>query len=498
MENVSWKNLLILALALVFFSSFAYWYGNVKKNEDEKQLQNSEKIFLLENENISSIELKGPSETYVFECIKKEGNICSPGNHAEWQLTKPFSVSADRSNINNLVSTLSHLKQAGIIDLSKDSPKKKKTLLKDYGLDPISQTQSISIELNNKTNLTLLLGKRSVIGNNVLAIKEINQKLKTNIVYQVPAHVLSHLSHKLSHWRDKKIFSINSHEILAFEVQGSKKPFSGKLNENQWILTQGKEQWPGDLENVDSLLTALSYLKAKDFFDFKKDHPKAKQRIKQSKKVLTFKIKIKKQKTKEDITLEVFEYKPDSKIKKIYARHSGADPLFEINPDDLSRLDASLLSLRQTKFITSMERFGSKNIEFKYPDKNKITLQKEENLWKITGESKAVVQEKVNQLLSELSGKRIQKFLTEKETPKGQKNGIYVTLREEGKEKRKFLFWKVGKEIYAKDLLSTRKESFVLDSVLSKSFPWEKDYFTKPLPQENTHKEHAGGHHHAH
>ena len=192
--------------------------------------------------------------------------------------------------------------------------------------------------------------------------------------------------------------------------------------------------------------------------------------------------------------MTLYQSPPAGTPKKLYATISNLDPLFELDPSAKDRMDKSTKDLRLAKLITSMDRFGTKRLEFSgkpIGDKS-LVLTQTDGKWMIQPDKTAVSNEKVQSLLDKLSGNRIKDFLTGSAIPAGESEGLTLTLGDDKDvKKRQILFWKNGNQLYGRDLLTARKEAFTVDTIVQSELPWDRNYFkpeAAPAAQKSTKK----------
>lgn len=493
MYQVNWSRQFLLALALFVLGLGAYWLEYKHKPEKEAKEELSKKLFLVKDKPTQSISLINGKKTYKFKCLDFDAKLCKPGDNSKWEMIEPLKARADDANLNAVLSNLSNLNSNETIDLKPETPEKRSALIKEYGLDPLSRKTDSQIEVTTSAGTTLLfLGQKHSIGESVFGIKEqvgAGQKPTgnpdENVVYLIPSYFTSNLDHDLTYWRDKKVLTLNAHQIQAIELNGTKAKLSAQRKEGQWIITSGKEEFLGDIENMDSLLNAATYLTAKDFASENKNNAQAKATLKGLGVVLSLVLYKEKGDAKEapaPITLSLFQKKPIQPNSKVYATVSNLDPLFELDSGSRERLDKSLKDLRLSKLITSMERFSAKRLEFsgKPIGPKSLILVNKDGKWVNSLNQTEVASEKVQDTLEKLSANKIKEFLSGSAIPGGEQEGLKLTLGDDQSEtKRSFLFWKKGDQLYARDLQSKRKEAFLLDPSLKDGLPWNSDFYKK-------------------
>lgn len=492
MTQIKWTKQAGLAATLFALGTGAYWLEFKHKPQTETAEERTKKPFELKDTPVREVTLNdGAGHSFSVRCTDSTGKLCKPGDNSKWELTQPSKLKADDGNSNALLSSLNNLSVTETIDLKDETPEKRTALLKEYGLDPqtLAQPSIRKVEVTtDKGKHVLYLGLNHPIGDGIFAVGADQTK-----VFIVPNYFKSNFTHDLTYWRDKKLLTVAAHEIEGFKLSGGKANVSGERKDGLWSLkTTSAETFPGDIENIDSLLTAATYLTAKDFASDNKNDAKAKATLQGTKTVLTLTLQQEKGTAKEmpaPFTLTLFQ---KGAVKKgngpasgagtrLYATVSSLDPLYELEPVSIERLNKELKDLRLVKLITSMERFTIKKLEFSGAamGASALVLKNQDGKWTVEGEKAEIDSEKVQSTLDKLSGNRIQSFLQGSAIPAGEKDGILMKLSDDKAEKRKLAFWTNGGKLYAHDLLSNRKEVFLLETSLKGDLPWARDFFIK-------------------
>lgn len=509
MKKADWLRPLILAAFLLLIGTLAYWLEFSHKPKKEEQDEEAKKVLKLKDTAAQTITVTAGDKIFSFKCLDLSAKLCKPNDQSKWELTQPLKAKADDSNVNLLFSTLNNLTSQETIDLSADSPEKKVSLLKEYGLSPESlknpKTRKIEVLTEKGLNQSIFLGETHSIGDSIFA----KSSLDESRVYLLPSYFKGQFEHDLTFWRDKKILTLSAHEIQKFDLTGSKLKVSAEKKDGQWYLTvfdRGRsEEISGDTENIDSLLRELNTFSAKKFITENKSDPAANLVLRGLKPLVTFTAFKLESAVKPSpsalptpaatpITLTFFEKKKAGKSEALYVSASNLDPLFELDTSNKDKIDKNLKDLRLSKLITNFDRFNAKRLEFAGQPigSSPLTLTQKEGKWFYQPENAEAESEKIQTLLEKLSGSKIQEFIEASSIPAGEKDGIQVTfLDEKGSIKRQLLFWKDHKnsqknsndKIYARDLLSKRKEAFLLDSAIRDALPWSRDFFNKQSSQ---------------
>ncbi len=496
MTQVSWTRQLGLAAVLLALGTLAYWAEFKHKPEKEATEEQAKKLFSLEGTSIQSIRLGSPAHSdVVLNCLDLSSKLCKPGDPSKWQITEPVQLRADDSNVNTLISALNHLNSGDIISLKDESAEKRAALLKDYGLDPESRKVAKRIEvITEKGTTVLFVGGTHPIGDNTFAIEKKltkgeppSETVDDTQIYLIPNHFKANLEHDITYWRDKKLLTVASHEIESFQLVGRNGELSGNRKDHPWTLNSHSRDLPGDPDQINNLLNAAAGLSAKAFVSDHKTDESARTALHGASQVLTltlWKEKGSAPQAPEPITLTLLQKKVGSEPSHLYAIVSNADPVFEIEPGSLNRLDKSPSDLRLSKLLTTLERFNVKRLEFsgKPIGPSPLILTQKEGKWTSEGANQDLDTSKVQNLLDRLSGTKVKEFLTGASTPKGDEEGLTVKTSDD-KKSHTWIFWKTGSNLYARDTESHSGEVLLMDQSMAETLPWNRDFFYQPKPK---------------
>jgi hypothetical protein len=498
-----WKKPLGLAVALTVLGGGAIWYETSFRPKKEEAEQGEKKIFQLKDTGVAELRLRHEGKTWKFSCQDDPKKLCKPGDQSKWQMIEPLHLKADDSNVNSILSALKNVQSQESIDLSKQPAEKKTRLLGEYGLPEEGRKNGVVREITltdaeGKTR-TFWMGATHPIGEGIFTI---SSTVGDSTVFVLPTHFKSHFERDLRYWRNKKLMSLATGDIQHFEISGQAGKVQGTRADGQWNLTGEAKAaatgLAGDNESIDSLLSAVANLTAKDFLAEKKASPEARAALTGAKKVLSLQVQSKAKKAGDavepPIGLDLFEKAAAKKGEnaKLFAQLSSSDPLYELDVGARKRLDKGLSDLRLSKLLSSLERYATKRIEFsgKEVGAKPLTLLSKEGKWQtepMTTPEDSFDSELVQKILDRLSGSRIQEFIDAKKAPVGEASGLKVVLfqDEAGQKKREFIFWRSadGKTAYAHDLASKRPEVFKVDITIIQTLPNKADFFVKAKPE---------------
>lgn len=518
--QANWKRTALLAAGLFVFGAFAYWLEYSYKPKSEDAEEQSKRVFSLEDTAVKSIRLVSGSKTLEFECLDLDKKLCKPGDQSAWRINEPRKLQADQSNVNSLLSTLRHLSSTETVNLAEETPEKRESMLEQYGLSANKRSnprfKRIEVVTADGKRMAAYLGEEHPVGGKLFTGYIENDKFDENRILIVPSHVTSNFDKDLSYWREKKLLTLNSADITGFSLDGASK-VSAARKDGGWVISSGTQKdIAGDTEDIDSLLSSVTYLRAKDFASDDRNDARARAALSGAKKKLTISLtKTGDAKDASEITLTFFEKPGKGKDAKpsLYATVSGLDPVFELESSAMDRLNKTLKDLRLSKLLTSMERFTARRLAFDGAPLGgkKLVIKQEGSEWKFDGREAKLDTDAVQKFLDRMTGDRIEEFLTGSAIPAGSDKGLTFILGDEKEqEKRKFVFWKSKGKLYARDLGSTRGEAYRVQDAVAETLPWKAEHFDltakkeadkaaqKKEAQESGHGDHDGHGHEGH
>lgn len=510
--QVNWKKPLMLAAFLFVLASVAYWLEFSHKPKQEEKSEAAKKLFNVKGEQIASIQIVDGKKKYAFQCLDVATKLCKAGDNSKWEIAEPVKMKADDANLNSLVSSISNLTSSETISLKEETPEKRVRLLKEYKLDEDSRKTGLAkrVEVTEASGeiTVIYLGDTHPMGDSQFVAmangaKADQVKFDDSKVMLIPTYFKNNIEHGSTHWRDKKVMTLASHQVKALTLSGSKGVVQAERKDGAWVLqTKKNGELSGDVEAIDNVLNAAAFMTAKDFPAEKKTEARGKQILAAAKKILTLSLQTDAPaatptatpKASEPIVLTLYQRgtapkagKPAPAGYKVYATVSTADPVFEVDTGLRDRMDKDVKDLRLAKLITAMERFNSKRIKFEgKPVGENFELHSVDGKWTIMPAKAEADAEKIQSFLDRVSGNRIQEFVEGSAIPAGEADGLKVSMGDEqNPTKRQFVFWKSGDKLFARDLQSKRtKEAYRIDPALKDALPWTRDFFVKKAAPE--------------
>lgn len=488
-----WRSPLILATTLFVLSSAAYWLEFRKKPESERSEEESRKVFALNRSQVASIVIRVQGKPEIrLSCLDPASGLCKAGSLSRWQLESPIKVKADDSNVQALLSSLNNLVPAGSINLGEEPTEQRPALLRQYGLEgaQLNEATSVEVELaGGGGKKTLYLGEAHPMGENRYAIllsPQDSQSTPTRVLL-LPKSGLAQLDKPATHWREKRFVPLDA--ALVDSVVQSVLPSAGpdrKLTASKsgtgWSLSTGAPgvAIPGDVENINSWLSSITFLTAEEFEAEKKDSDSGRKVLSGSRPVLRFVISAGDAKK---FDFEVREKKTAGAIT-LLAVSSSLDPVFRLDTEAAKRLTKTSKDLQLSKLLGSIDRFNVRRITVAPQSRGQTAFELRSDAsgagWSLA-DGKPVDAAKVTTLLEKLSGNRILdwKAATQGLESEARGTGLKLTLRDQKDALiRELLLWKSGAKGTQGTRLLALDEGRVLEinpEVMS-ALPWNEAF----------------------
>jgi hypothetical protein len=261
-------------------------------------------IFKFETDQVQYIDLK--SKDIQWEAEKKD---------EEWFLQKPVHALAKKSDITDVLYSLSNLKAKEFV-----SEDKKDEEIKKFGLDNPLFKVSVTLPLENQ-QVTFSVQKKE---DTVYATSSLSSK-----IIQVEDSVLSDLGKTVEEFREKKVSEFYTWEVGKLQIRKADLIFIlEKDEEDNWHFEDNQEE--ADKEKIQSFLRKIEGLEAQefidppiDFQDYDLETPQAEVKIWVG--------------GEDDATKEIFILigSEDEETKTVYVKNKRFEYLFKVDSDFL-------------------------------------------------------------------------------------------------------------------------------------------------------------------
>jgi len=476
-KQPNWKIPFILSLCLAVFGSFTYWLIYAHNPKEEKIATTAKKPLALPSDDAQVIgfrikSAKGLIEGKCEDIVQKK---CTVNNAANWTITYPQTVKADSENIKMLLSGLAGATAPEVVDLSQETAEKRKQLLDEYGLSDAKRTDLnatfVEFVLEDGKKIAAWFGIQHPLGDKTFVASSTNGAINENTIFLISNSYKSNFDHDLTWFRDKSIFKFDRALIDSFEAHTAGGKIVGVKKDGVWFVNGYK----ADYEHLETVFSAISQLKAKDFPE--------QGVVKGLAPVVKYDLKI----GKETNSLSLFQKttvlaKSNAKLKKdgvdeihAYVKTSARPELLEVDINFRNQIDKKLNDLRDTILMGQTEKATATLGEIvgkKY--KSSLTFAYVAGSWIQKGGDPKVDAKRFSSLLDMLASARAKDVVSP--APQGKvTDELTMTVGDEkNPNKFKFRFFQIKDQIYAQDLNNKLNEAFSLPESFKSALPFDE------------------------
>lgn len=233
--------LVALALVVLAFGAFIYFYERHQPTTDERAERKDKVFATLDRDAVVGIEVVNEHGRFV---LAKDGD--------DWKLTEPLADRANRGAISTLLSTLTGLKAERTLAAAD-------VKLADYGLaDP---NLAVTLTDEDGTARTLKLGGELPLGTTRAALTA-----DGGDVYLVSKFVADDIDKDLAGWRSTDLTDVLSTDVASLTVRSGDRRVAVARNGSTWTLTEPVSDL-ADPQRPQDLLGDLNAAQIKEFLD---------------------------------------------------------------------------------------------------------------------------------------------------------------------------------------------------------------------------------------
>ena len=403
------KKTIFLFLILVGLSVWYYFY-EIKGGEKREKIKSIQKrVFLIPEDKVSFLGIYSGEKS--IECGKEKD---------KWMIEKPEKLDGDKEEIENVIKT--------VIELEKEREIGEVENLNSFGLE--KPVKKIVVGEDGKRYM-VFIGDENPSGSYYYATSD---RKKVFLISKWDVDDV--LKKKVFDLRDKRIIpaEIEKEKIEKIEVKRKKLKFVCKREKERWNLVYPVSDW-ADETKVEDIVDEIIDGKIKSF--------------EKEKKSLTF-YKLKKPEIEIKIecsgkTYSLFIGKKQDGL--YYAKNSLKPYIFSIDKSVVETLPEKLIDIRDRDVF----KFNSSDVKEITVErgKEKFTLLKEKEEWKVKEKKEKISSQKVEDFLDDLKFLEIEGFLKFSPEKLSQYNLspplVKITVKTE-KEKEEILFGKKTKD----------------------------------------------------
>ena len=472
MKQPNWKAPLILSTTVLVLGSFAYWLAYSHKPKKEQADTQNKKPLIYPSETAQIIQFRLKSITGVIEgkCLSLAAKTCKAGDSGDWQITYPAQYKGDSDSIKSVISQFTNMMAVETIDLSDETPEKRKQLLEEYGLSDAKRTtlnaEFFELTFENGKKTAAWFGDTHPIGNKIFVGSSQDNVLNDKTIFLMSPAAKADFDKPLTYFRDKSIYHFDRTTIDSFTAKTSSGKLDGKVDNGLWYINQKL----GDHDRIETVFSSIAHLRAKDFAGA--------DTLKGAKSVLNYHLHA----PKESFDLELFFKNDQEKMGKdvmttphYYVKASGQTEIFEVDSDIKKQIDKSSGELRESALLKTTEKLTATHLKLsggayaepvEFHSDGKAWSQKSAGMKLDPGQISSFLD-----LLINSHAKEIVALPTDKKL-----DSFTFTLGDDAHpEKAKYLFFSTAKQVYAQDLNQKANEAYLLDQNLKSALPFKPD-----------------------
>jgi hypothetical protein len=466
MKQPSWKTPLILSATLFGVGTFAYWLQYSHKPKTEKESNQTKKPIALPSDNtqIAMVRIKSTLGLIELKCESLSAKTCTPSSDGKWIISNPIGPNGilyptDLSIVKEVLGAVNNATAAELVDLSEDSPEKRKSLMNDYGLSdekrPTIQTQFVEFVTLNPDGkpgkrYTAWFGIEHPLGDKTFVASSVDGVVNEKTVFLISNFTRNTIFQKTAdHFRDKTLFKFDRNAVQELTGPG----VMAKKDNGLWRVN-GLD---ANQDRVNTLLSAIANAKALAF--------ESESILKGQKPLLKYALKV--GSTTHAVELFEIKFKEESRI---YARVPGQKEIFQMDAVFKGNLDKKAKDFRNTILLTDAEKVTATKIrasaktyssplEFEYAGGN----------WKAKDPSKNLDATVASKLLNLLAVTRVQDFVSP--VPSGKEVMDLIIGDEKKADKFHYSLFLSKDKLYAKNLNAKSSEALLLEDSFKNALP---------------------------
>jgi len=426
------RGTLILVALCAALGAFVYFYeirGGEKRSKAETE---AKQIWKVESADIQQIDLTSGQER--ISAVRS--------GEKQWKITAPRAVEADGAEMDRLAGSASSIARESVTEQNAAD-------LGKYGLDP--PQHSLSFKTKEGREYTIHFGNTNPTGSSTYAVQGGSKE-----VLLVASYTATGLRKTLDELRNHMVLAFDQYDAQTLDFTSSKGAVRLSKENDRWYL-QGKEKWLADSSETNTLLSALSSGRLKEFFE---DNPEDYQSLGFENPLLDIRVTLGKDKAIKHLQVGLAkselarkgskparpaaqksaaaqEKQADTSAKIYVARDESRNELFCVDQEFIDKFLKSPADLRN-KALAAFQRWDIDTIVLTNP-KGTFTFAKSDSGgdWLLGEEKKKAKWDAVNGILDVLE-KPVRQFVEDGrpasafglETP-----AIRVVLKQKGEER---------------------------------------------------------------
>lgn len=354
---MKWRHSLIYLAVLLVVAGYYYYFEVVKQAEKEKAEAEAKKIFALQADQITALEVSAPDKPQVR--LKREGG--------EWRITDPVDAEVEKSAVESLVSTLAGL--AWEVEVAREAQD-----FKPFGLtDPAPLKIRFS---TGDRELELVIGEKNAVGRGYYA-----RRGDSGQVFLLETSNWSLLNKGLNELRRRALFTFKPEEVTGISIDWAGGSAVHVLRD------EGSDAWRApersDLKvkesKVRNVIEQVQWLRAQSFVE--EDVAKL-----ESHGLMPPHVKVRLQLVGERTAELALAAKDGENARQIKAVGSEVPAVVQIDAGILDDLPRDLMALEDRSLVGFKSR-DVNEVRWSLGEARGHAVQRETNQWELRAES---------------------------------------------------------------------------------------------------------------
>lgn len=240
---MKFKNTLLLFAAFLVVLAVVLFFEN-KGNRDRAAKEKAEKLVDLASEDVRKITLKTGDGVLSF----------AKDDNGDWMIQEPVQTRADVSEVRSLAESFSSLRIERVVESE----------AKDPAAYEIPKTEVSLWTKGREQPVTVLIGMENPLDGTLFA-----KRADAGQVVLLASYLKTTIDKKLFDFREKNIFKYATADVKGIRLRAKDIQWEASRKEDLWFLSKPIQSLAAR-SKIESLLDALSNLKAKEFISEEK------------------------------------------------------------------------------------------------------------------------------------------------------------------------------------------------------------------------------------
>jgi hypothetical protein len=362
------RTTLILFIVLAALAGYLYFVELPQEQAAQEEQRVAQELVAFREPDVTGITLRYPDHSAALE--RRDGG---------WIVTEPLQYDADAREVQSLITTLTDQSATRVIEENSRE-------LAEFGFD--RPAVDIVYRLGDRSE-RVLIGADGPMPNTLFLRRDSDGK-----VVLAEQWIRGSLTRRLYDLRAKQVVKLDTDAVTGLALDFPKQPFRLEKQDGSWRIIAPRP-YPGDADQIGSLLITLQNLRALQFIDAEADKAALRKRLKRPEVIVTATT------ADSDVSVSFFRDRPKgAAVDTAYAVTAADRPIYEVavaNLDELKPLFYRFADKRLAVFEPdAIDQIGIRTPQETY------RLTRAASGWTLDGATEPVNAELVTRLLDHL------------------------------------------------------------------------------------------------